>query len=56
MAHTGVRMRERRTIEDMLKTKISVGQVLAIEIGRHRSPIFLRFKPEQNMRMMNCQN
>lgn len=39
MAHTELRLRERRTIEDILKAKISVDKIAA-EIGRDRSTIF----------------
>ena len=43
MAHTELGLRERRTIEDMLNAKMSVGKIAA-EIGRHRSTVFREIK------------
>ncbi len=39
MAHTELNLRERRVIEDMLNTKMSVSKISA-EIGRHPSTIY----------------
>ena len=43
MAHTELGLRERRTIEDFLNAKMSVGRIAA-EIGRHRSTVFREIK------------
>jgi IS30 family transposase len=43
MAHTELNLRERRTIEDMLNAKMSVGEIAA-EIGRHKSTVYHEIK------------
>ena len=43
MAHTELNLRERRTIEDMLNAKMSVGEIAA-EIGRHKSTVYCEIK------------
>jgi len=43
MAHTELRLRERRTIEDMLNAKMSVREIAA-EIGRHVSMVYRDIK------------
>jgi IS30 family transposase len=43
MAHTELGLRERRTIEDILNAKMSVGEIAA-DIGRHRSTVYREIK------------
>ncbi|EAR51836.1 hypothetical protein OG2516_16084 [Oceanicola granulosus HTCC2516] len=43
MAHTGLDLRERRLIEDMLNAKTPVSRI-ATELGRHRSSVYREIK------------
>ena len=43
MAHSELSLRERRMIEDMLNTKISVREI-AVEISRHLSTVYREIK------------
>ena len=53
MAHTELNLRERRTIGDMLNTKISVREIAA-EIGRHVSTVYHEIKRNQSYCQIWC--